>query len=377
MVDYISKIMNYISSNMEEVFFTKATIVIKYVPSINLMNNHMNHIDMYSDEKRNYSISDINVIDTDNCFYSDNIKKLVEPCKIGIKKNSFKEGWQLFYLYKELLQQFINVDGFNYFRGQSDDYKLLPGSFRLSPNNEFRYAFEEIYRRLSFEFPDKVKYTQLNDKTCIEERELDLSLLQHYGLKTPLLDITKNPYIAILFMLKDSFKDYREPTLYLFKTNGNLAHSLFSEVKRSSFNERIIAQKGAFLNFEKTYFAKEYNNKINYIKIVLKFDEEKYKKMLDEEIVDAKECLKDVEIKKIYELHYEKSLNDYIKNLRKEKKDMSDTKVNCLNSIALELNKKLQEYCYSLEDMFPDFESRINYLSKNYKQSDKKYLVYK
>lgn len=376
MTDYIDKIYEYIESNDEASFFSKATIEIKYVPSINLMIKYKKNIALYDNNKRDYSISDIKITESDDYFCSGDIKKLIESCKFSINNNSFKDGWQLFYLYKELLQQLIRLCGFNYFRGQSDNYRLLPGSFRPSSNNEYWQAFENIYHRLSFEFPEKIKYTELSDRRCIEERELDLSLLQHYGLKTPLLDITKNPYFALLFMLKDRFKDYRKPTFYLFKTDGDLIHSLFSEVKRTSLNERINAQKGAFLNFEKIYFEEDML-KIPYIKIVLSIDEEKYKKMLNKEIRDVNDFLKNDELKTLYDSNYKNSLLEYIKNLRKEKKDMTETKINCLNSIADEMNKKLEEYFYLLEDMFPDFESRIDYLSKRYKESDKKYLSYK
>lgn len=376
MNDYIDKIYDYIENNGEEKFFSKATIEIKYVPSIKLIDNYMNKLGFYDDMKRDYSISDIRITEADDYFCSKAITNLIESCKFSINNNSFKDGWQLFYLYKELLQQLICLYGFNFFRGQSDNYRLLPGSFRSSPNNEYWHAFENIYHRLSFEFPDKIKYTELSDRRCIEEREVDLSLLQHYGLKTPLLDITKNPYFALLFMLKDRFKDYRRPTLYLFKIDSDLMHSLFSEVKRTSLNERINAQKGAFLNFEKIYFE-EKMLKIPYIKIVLNIDEEKYKKMLNKEIRDANDFLKNHELNALYDSNYKNSVLEYIKKLRKEKKDMKGTKIDCLNSIADEMNKKLEEYFYSLEDMFPDFESRIDYLSKRYKESDKKYLSYK
>lgn len=178
-------------------------------------------------------------------------------------------------------------------------------------------------------------------------------------------------------MLKDRFKDYRRPAFYLFKTDGDIIHSLFSEVKRTSLNERINAQKGAFLNFEKIYFEEGDMRKIPYIKIVLNIDEEKYKKMLNKEILVATEVLENDKLKELFELKTGNFLKDYIKTLHEEKKDMKGTKIDCLNSIADEMNKKLEEYFYSLEDMFPDFESRIDYLSKRYKESDKKYLSYK
>ena len=31
------------------------------------------------------------------------------------------------------------------------------------------------------------------------KREIDMAYLQHYGMRTSLVDITENPYIALLF----------------------------------------------------------------------------------------------------------------------------------------------------------------------------------
>lgn len=366
MTDYIDKIDEYIENNDEEKFFSKATIEIKYVPSINLINKHRKNFALYDNEKRDYSISDIKIIESDDYFCSDDIKNLIKSCKISINDNSFKDGWQLFYLYKELLQQLIRLYGFNYFRGQSDNYRLLPGSFRPSTNNEYWHAFENIYHRLSFEFPDKIRYTELSDRGCIEERELDLSLLQHYGLKTALLDITKNPFIAMLFMLSDTINEYKEPTLYLFKINDhnvdNEKITLFSEVEKSQVNERINAQKGAFLNYEKVLLEKNELKKIPYVKIILRFDTEKYSSVIDGEI----DLLNKMKTK------VDRSIIDTFRYvLEKEKTDCSKTKVECIDYINCELNKKLHEYFYTKEDMFPDFENKIRYLSNKYNKYEK------
>lgn len=45
------------------------------------------------------------------------------------------------------------------------------------------------------------------------------------------------------------------------------------------------------------------------------------------------------------------------------------SKIDCLNFIRDELIQKLREYFYFEEDLFPDFENRIRYLSNKYQGS--------
>lgn len=354
----------FMSSYEESKYFSASTIVISYCPDIDIMEPN---------DKRKYRILEVKLLDDSEYADNEKLNNTINRCNLSIEDKLGRYSWQIFYLYKELLQTLLSDElKFNYFRGQAHDYPLLPGVLRSETSKYYLRNFENIYKRMSFEFPDMVNYTKLIDDESINCRESDLSLLQHFGLKTSLLDITRNPYIGMLFMLRDSIEEYKEPTLYLFKINDSWNDddklNLFTEVKKNHVNDRILAQKGAFLNFEKAILNKSGAKEVEvipYIKIVLRLESEKYKNDIDEQfkILDTlkdREDLKNIvkDIKKFYTL-LEKVT--YIKN------HMDEVQKKCLQHINDELSQKLYEYYYTKEDMFPDFENRIKYLSTKYK----------
>lgn len=353
----------------EDSCFIKNTIVIKYIPNISaaLSGN------------RNYNITSVKLVESNDEENKAKIEELVKRCNNSITREKKISHWQVFYLYKELLQTLTGDElKFNYFRGQSDKNDLLPGALRYSKNSDYIRDFEGLYLRLSYEFPDIINYVSMSESN-IAERESNLSVLQHYGLKTALLDITKNPYIAMLFMLRENIDEYRSPTLYLFKINDQEFDSptLFSEVRKSHTNERIIAQKGAFLNFEKV----QKNNllkAIPYVKIILEFDEYKYQEALIFEnsanIISKYNLIQKNELGSVKDLdNIKKSKDYYEKNINKIRElfeSVEKTKEDCLEYINNELTQKLKEYYYLKEDMFPDFENKIRYLSSKYVNDD-------
>ena len=353
----------------EDSCFIKNTIVIKYIPNISaaLSGN------------RNYNITSVKLVESNDEENKAKIEELVKRCNNLITREKNISHWQVFYLYKELLQTLTGDElNFNYFRGQSDKNDLLPGALRYSKNCDYIRDFEGLYLRLSYEFPDIINYVSMSESN-IAERETNLSVLQHYGLKTALLDITKNPYIAMLFMLRENIDEYRSPTLYLFKINDQEFDNptLFSEVRKSHTNERIIAQKGAFLNFEKVQ-KNELLKAIPYVKIILEFDEFKYQEalifensanimrkynLIKNNEIGSGEGLKNIKESKDY---YEKNINKILELFD----SVETTKEDCLEYINNELAQKLKEYYYLKEDMFPDFENRIRYLSNKYINDD-------
>ena len=355
--DYAKKLLEY----EESLYFESNTIEIGFIGSTLAKN----------DEKRKYLLTHVRVLESNSESIEKDLRSIVGKCDFALRNKTQANGWQLFYLYKELLQVFTsNEFGFNYFRGQSVNKPLLPGIMRKELDKSYINNFERIYRKLSYEFPEKINYTEFNGADCITNRECDLSLLQHYGLKTALLDITKNPYIAMLFMIKENITDYIEPTLYLFNINELLEkdETLFTEVRKNQTNERILAQKGAFLNYEKTLLKNNNYEKIPYIKIILRFNDAVYEGLLKREIKyyeNLKEYTKEHGHKK-----FESFADQDLSELNKQLASIEKYKVNALKNILEDLENKLKEYCYTKEDMFPDFENRIRYLSKKYNKYD-------
>lgn len=345
-----------------EDYFDEIEIKVNYYKNIELESERKYKILSLSLDKKN-SIRDLN-----------KVENFINGCNEKLLNTSSSKDWQLFYLYKELLQFFTysnneNKNVYNYFRGQSHSYSLVPNILRKDVEQTYRNEFENLYLKISHEFPEKITYFNL--QSCdIEDREYQLSLLQHYGLKTSLLDITSNPYIAMLFMLSSSFDEYREPTLFLFKIDETLHRDkhLFTEVRKSKLNERIVAQKGAFLNFDKIFMNKHFDvKKICSVKITLNFSDYEYVKKLDHQIEQITKLLSEDNA----ELNKEE-LNNYLILFENEKQKLEDSKKQCLKEIKSELSQKLREYCYFEEDLFPDFETRIRYLSSKYDSNTSK-----
>ena len=364
-LSYNDLLDNYKQGN----FFDEAVINIKYTKNI-LSNDN---------GERLYKIVGLELDISDSDERKEKLSRFIDICNEAINKNKYPTDWQIFYLYKELFQFFINDKiKYNYFRGQSSKHDPLPGILRSTIQNSYRLNFENLYRKISKEFPDKIEYIELKNDESIEERENQLSLLQHYGLKTSLLDITSNPYIALLFMLSGRFDEYKEPSLFMFKIDENYGGSdyLFTEVRKDKINERIIAQKGAFLNFDKLCFKKKLK-KIPLVKIVLQFSTEK---LLDE-IQSERNKLEEM-ASEIYSSSGEKrdaqiieEKSEYLKILEEEKNKIEESKLLCLNFMHDELIRKLSEYYYFEEDLFPDFEKRIDYLSNKYQSESTKKVV--
>lgn len=344
-----------------------------YFDEIEINVNYYKNITGESDRK--YKILSLSLDKKKSTRDLSKIESFICGCNERLLNKSYSKDWQLFYLYKELLQFFASSNNedknvYNYFIGQSHSYNLTPNILRKDVEQTYRNEFENIYLKISHEFPEKITYFNL--QSCdIEDREYQLSLLQHYGLKTSLLDITSNPYIAMLFMLSSSSDEYQEPTLFLFKINETLHRDkhLFTEVRKSKLNERIVAQKGAFLNFDKIFMNKHFDvEKVYSVKIRLNFLAKEYKEYLNSEIKRIRE-IQSIQSENNAEEN-KKELNndqsDYLEILEKEQENIEESKKQCLKAIKNELSQKLREYCYFEEDLFPDFETRIRYLSSKY-----------
>ncbi len=120
----------------------------------------------------------------------------------------------------ESLQEYINLtldwasnNHFVIFRGQGNSkYQLTPGIAR-TPKNKKKYPVAElllIEKEIIQEFKvlcnDHISSHQINKQDELEV----LSLAQHYGLPTRLLDWTSNPLAALFFSLQGIGEDEKD-----------------------------------------------------------------------------------------------------------------------------------------------------------------------
>lgn len=167
-----------------------------------------------------------------------------------------------------------------------------------------------------------------------------MAYLQHYGLRTTLIDITENPFIALLFLTSNS-QVFNNATLDMYNINPKIhsEQNLFSRVKMISKNKRIIAQKGAFFNFEKLLiFQNEQNvnrdkiNKIPLVRLKLNFSYD-YKEKLKRELNQTQSAFQKLKITREEKLKNHKSrIKEDLKRIRnltmKTEHDMDSEKSN-------------------------------------------------
>ena len=179
-------------------------------------------------------------------------KKIVEQLNRYLKENGLRDGykdeknfWGIFYLLKEIITSFQELN-FNYFRGQSQQWEAIPRIFRRMENSNgelFYEKFEGLYKTISQEFPDDLTYHCL-DQENIEKRCDQLSILQHYGFPTSLLDITENPYIAMLFMVSSDEMVIPKFEMYQIDRELHTEKGIVSFVHKVDKNKRIRALQG-------------------------------------------------------------------------------------------------------------------------------------
>lgn len=73
---------------------------------------------------------------------------------------------------------------------------------------------------------------------------------------------------------------------------------------------------------------------------------------------------------------FESFVDHDLSELNKQLDSIEEYKVVSLKNILEDLENKLKEYCYTKEEMFPDFENRIRYLSNKYNKSGEDALRY-
>lgn len=327
----------------------------------------------------------------DTNFENGKILKKVEKIKDEIENDikSYRENnnkeWNLFYLYKEFFQK-LDED-FNYYRGQCTDWEMLPGIIRENVNTKLRNDFELIYQDVMYRYPDVIKYYEpIAKNKVINKREQQLAHLQHYGLKTSLIDITENPYIALLFMVSDTSKNDFKNAIIDFYSINQMVHTeknLFSRVKMLKSNSRLIAQKGAFFNFDKIALRDlpTQIKKIPLVRLQLSFnfqELQKTSKLLEESNLKLEKLDKKInDLDQITDSDREDLLNLFMqqRNIKELEKEI-DSLENYFNDILLDsiryqIKSKLEEYHYIESELFPDLYKYIGYIQSGYDSGNK------
>lgn len=304
------------------------------------------------------------------------------------QNTGFKEkdsGWSIFFLIKECIQILSKEEfGFNFYRGQRDgSWETIPSVFRDYTDdfgNMYYEQFENIYKEVHKRFPDKITYVDFPIVTkskefsdIMEQRGRQLALLQHYELYTALLDITSNPYIALLFMTNGSLD---KPQIEFFDISNT---PLFMEPENNVYNNRIKVQRGAFLNYELLLSMTE-NNKNILDELNDENNKEKSDKYKIPRIVLSIEYL-DEDTKSGVENEVNKSEkfrerfkdNEDINKLVNESMIRFDPDANrksVYDDVLKHLRQKLAEFQYFEEDLFPDFEDFLKNSKKHYMYSE-------
>lgn len=330
--DYRSKMLNY---KEENVFDT--------------LNVNINLTASFDGDNKIYSIDKIDVKDEK---HTDGIVKKIEQQfneKVSaIDTRSFKshvrQSWSSFYTLKELIDIICELTPeayINYYRGQSGNWELKPTLFRKGEtgySEEFRGNYDKIYQSIAQKFPDEIKYCPDQGS---DDRASNLAVLQHYGLGTPLVDITQNPFIAMLFMVGDYkfVNKHSTPRLDIFFVKENNKNTLFQEVSMTHYNQRISAQKGAFLNFEK----------------------------LNDDLMHGNEKISKVTINLIYNVIPGED-DDWLPPDNSEITQTSAAKI-ALTSAVKDIEQKLKSFHYVSTDLFPDFYKYLEMLKKKHSNS--------
>lgn len=161
----------------------------------------------------------------ENTIKIESIEQLMELTrkrKYGVPGHPYDFNKQLSNLSSDVINFQPSYETSGIFRGQSLDWELLPSSYR---NKEYNLNEEQsdsiiAYRFLSDnrEFQTFSENASQQNNTFPKSEIEQMIIAQHYGIRTPLLDWTRNIFVAVYFALdlrgNDDDDKNLEPFIY-------------------------------------------------------------------------------------------------------------------------------------------------------------------
>ncbi|KGC44112.1 FRG domain protein [Burkholderia pseudomallei] len=130
-----------------------------------------------------------------------------------------EEGISTLHEYMELVNNEADSDAMppSLFRGQREDWPLLPKLARLYNDKRLKGAFLDVERSMLEQFARQARVYVANEQTNWDW----LALAQHHGMATRLLDWTENPLLALWFAVQKEPNKNRPGVVWIFSPSGD------------------------------------------------------------------------------------------------------------------------------------------------------------